>query len=71
MVMVKLLANIIPTPEIVFMGFFAMGSFAGPLASVFRITGDVSGFAFLPVNVFSGFAMNFFRFSVFKQIIFI
>jgi hypothetical protein len=70
-VTVKLLANIIPTPEIVFMGLFAMGSLAGPLASVFRTIGGVSGFAFQPVKVFAGLAMNFFRFSVFKQIIFI
>jgi hypothetical protein len=64
-----MLVKIISTPEIIFMGLFSMGSLSGPFAPVFSDT--VFRIAFLPVKVFAGFAMIFFRFSVFKQIILI
>jgi len=65
-----MLTVIIPIPELVLMGLFTMGSFAGPLASVFlAIIGDF-GVVDLPIKVLAGFAINFFRFFVFKQIVF-
>ena len=66
-----MLAVIVPIPEIVFIGLYTMGSFAGPLASVSRAIVGAFRVVVLPINVLAGFAMNFFRFFVFKRIVFI
>jgi hypothetical protein len=62
---------IVSIPELAFGVLYAMRSLAGPFASVSGTIGFVFRAAVLPFKVLAGFAMNFFRYSVFKQIIFI
>jgi hypothetical protein len=66
-----MLSLIIPIPKIIFMGLFAMGPLAGPLTPVFCTFGFAFGIVVLPFKVLAGFALDFFWFFVFKQIVFI